>query len=111
MKRQKLAFTKRITTLSAAFVFAIAGFAFLAPSGNVSAAGGGGFTIVNNCGSTQTFGWNYHDAAPGTGAYHQVAAGSSYNVASGDGIWRIELPKGVFNTFVYNGSQNSLPMC
>lgn len=111
MKRQKLAFTKRITTLSTAFVFAVAGFAFLAPSGNVSAASPG-FNIYNNCGSTQTFGYNYYDAAPGTGAYHQVGAGSTYRVnTSSTGIYRVELPKGVFNTFVYNGSNTTLPMC
>ncbi len=111
MKRNKLTFTKRFTTLTAAFVVAAAGFAFIGTSGNASAASGGGFNIVNNCGSTQTFGYNYHDAAPGTGAYHQVAAGATYGVASGNGIFRVELPKGVFNTFVYNNSWNSLTMC
>lgn len=66
--------------------------------------------IVNNCGSAQTFEYNYYDAAPGTGAYHQVAAGSTYSVGSDDGIWRVELPKGVFNLFVYNGNWSSVTM-
>jgi len=110
MKHHKLTFTKRFTTLTAAFVFAVAGFAFLGTSGSASAAGGG-FNVVNNCGSTQTFGYNYHDASPGTGAYHQVAAGATYAVNSGDGIWRVELPKGVYNTFVYNGNWNTVTMC
>lgn len=55
--------------------------------------------------------YNYYDAAPGTGAYHQVAAGSTYSVGSDDGIWRVELPKGVFNLFVYNGNWSSVTMC
>lgn len=110
MKSNKLAFTKRITTLTTAFVFTVAGLAFLATSGSASAAAGG-FNVYNNCGSTSTFGYNYHDAAPGTGAYHQVAAGSTYRVNSGTGIFRVELPKGVFNTFVYSGSNNTLSMC
>lgn len=110
MKRQKLTFTKRFTTLTAAFMFAVTGLAFTGTSGSASAAAGG-FNVYNNCGSTQTFGYNYHDAAPGTGAYHQVGAGSTYRVDSGTGIFRVELPKGVFNTFVYNGSNTTLPMC
>ena len=110
MKRQKLTFTKRFTTLTAAFVFAIAGFSFVGTSSNASAAGGG-FNIVNNCGSARTFGYNYHDSPPGTGAYHEVAAGATYGVSSGNGIFRVELPKGVYNTFVYNNSWNSLTMC
>ena len=110
MKRQKLTFTKRFTTLTAAFTFALAGLAFLGTSGNASAASSG-FNIYNNCGSTQTFGYNYHDAAPGTGAYHQVGAGSTYRVNVSNGIDRVELPKGVFNTFVYSGSNTTLPMC
>ncbi len=110
MTRQKLTFTKRFTTLTAAFVFAIAGLTFLGTNGNASAASGG-FKIVNNCGGERTFGYNYYDSAPGTGAYHKVGAGSTYTVNSGNGIFRVELPKGVFNTFVYNGSYNSLTMC
>lgn len=109
MKRTQT-FTKRFTTLTAAFLFAITGLTFLGISGNASAASGG-FTIVNNCGGDRTFGYNYHDSAPGTGAYHEVANGTSYYVNSGTGIFRVELPKGVFNTFVYSGSNNSLTMC
>ena len=110
MKSQKRTFTKRMATLAAAFVFAVAGFSFIGGSTTASAAGGG-FKVVNNCGSTKTFGWSRHDAAPGTGAYHKVAAGATYSVASGNGIWRVELPKGVFRTFVYNGNWNTLRMC
>ena len=110
MKSHKLTFTKRFTTLISAFVVAVAGFAFLSTGGSASAASGG-FNVVNNCGSTQTFGYNYYDAAPGTGAYHQVGAGSTYSVNSGNGIWRVELPKGVFNLFVYNGNWSSVTMC
>ena len=110
MKSPKLTFTKRITTLTTAFVFSVAGLAALATGGSASAAAGG-FNVYNNCGATSTFGYNYHDASPGTGAYHQVAAGSTYRVDSGTGIFRVELPKGVFNTFVYSGSNNTLSMC
>ncbi len=110
MTDHKVNLRKRITTLTAAFVFAVAGLAFFGTNGSTSAAAGG-FSVYNNCGSTQTFGYNYHDSSPGTGAYHQVAAGSSYYVNSGTGIFRVELPKGVFNTFVYSGSNNTLNMC
>ncbi len=111
MKQQKRTFTKRITTLTAAFVFAATGLAFLGTSGSASAASTG-FNVYNNCGSTQTFGYNYYNSAPGTGAYHKVGTGSTYRVnTSGTGIYRVELPKGVFNTLVYNGSNTTLPMC
>ena len=101
MKRQNTTFTKRFTTLTAAFLFALTGFAFLGTSGNASAASGG-FNVYNNCGTTKTFGYNYHTAPAGTGAYHQVGAGSTYRVNSGTGIFRVELPKGVYNILVYN---------
>ena len=110
MKQQKRTFTKRITTLTAAFVFAATGLAFIGTSGSASAAAGG-FNVYNNCGGTRTFGYNYYNSAPGTGAYHQVGAGSTYRVNSGTGIFSVELPKGVYNTFVYSGSNNTLSMC
>jgi hypothetical protein len=110
MNKLRLNITKRLTAFIAAFVLSVAGVAAIGISSPASAAGGG-FTVVNNCGSTQTFGYNYHDAAPGTGAYHEVDAGASYAVNSGNGIWRVELPKGVFNTFVYNNNWNTLTMC
>ena len=111
MKRPTLTFTKRITTLTAAFVFAVTGLALFGAASNTSAASPG-FNVYNNCGSTQTFVYNYYNSAPGTGAYHKVGAGSTYRVnTSGTGIYRVKLPKGVYNTFVYNGSNTTLRMC
>ena len=111
MKHQKLPLTKRIATFTAAFMFALTGLAFFGTSGNASAASVG-FNVRNNCGKTATFGYNYYNSSPGTGAYHKVAAGSTYRVnTSKTGIYRVELPKGVFNTLVYNGSRTTLTMC
>lgn len=110
MKRSKFTIKQRIAAFSAAGVMAVAGISLFAPTNQASAAGGG-FTIINNCGAERTFGYNYHDVAPGTGTYHKVAAGTNYTVNSGQGIFRVELPRGVMNTFIYNGNYNQLLMC
>lgn len=96
---------------TAAFAFAVAGFSFLGGSSNASAAGQG-FRVVNNCSKTTIFGYNKYNTPPGTGAYYTVKKGATYTVnTSSTGIFRVELPKGVYNTLVYSGHYNTLYMC
>jgi hypothetical protein len=110
MKRLTMNIRNKAASFIAVAVLAVTGISVFG-TGQSASATGGGFYVVNNCGSQRTFGYNHHDSAPGTGAYYQVAAGSTYTVASGEGIWRVELPRGVMNTFVYNDGWNTLNMC
>jgi hypothetical protein len=110
MKHRSHTFAKRLGTMITAFVFVLAGITVFGGSTDASAASGG-FKVYNNCGSQKTFGYNRYNTPPGTGAYYKVGAGKTYTVSSGTGIFRVELPKGVFNIFVYNGNWNTVRMC
>ena len=101
---------KRITVTFAAFLFALTGLTVFGAASNTSAASGG-FKVVNNCSKSTVFGYNRNDTPPGTGAYYTVAKGATRTVHTGSGIFRVELPKGVYRTFVYGGNYNTLRMC
>lgn len=99
----------KVAAVTMAFVVTVTGISL--GGGQSASASSGGIRIHNNCGSTRVFGYNYHNSSPGTGSYITVANRSTYTLNTGGGIFRVELPRGIFNTFVYNGSWNTLNMC